>query len=182
MIDSIVSTGIALGPSLLNYYGQQNENNKNRQAANRQMAWQEMMSNTAHQREVQDLIAAGINPTLSAGGSGASSPSGASSQEEAPQLAAPDIFAAMSLNQQQQRIDIDKANSAAGIAKTLSETELTKMKKILAQKGLIRAEVEGSAYEYIKKFLNFMNRKRNSAPDNSPQGLPNNPTNQWNMP
>lgn len=51
----------------------------NAEQAQKQMDFQERMSNTAHQREMQDLIAAGLNPILTAtGGNGASSPSGTS--------------------------------------------------------------------------------------------------------
>ena len=101
--DGLISTAASIAAPVANFFSQQKTNRTNVDMANNQMKFQQSMDNSKHQREVQDLKAAGLNPILSAGGS-PGTPSGASATLQAPKIELPDLMAyGVSLKQLEQK-------------------------------------------------------------------------------
>lgn len=132
----IASTASAVGGAGIDAYA-------GHEAAKDQMHFQEKMSNSAHFREVQDLLRAGLNPVLSAKFGGASTPAGAMPP---PTQFANSATRVKELTQQQQAIQ-------AQVAKTENET------KVIAENYKVAAEDAKNAPETNRKNQEILSKQ-----------------------
>ncbi len=130
-LKKVGSTLLGLGPSLVSgaasYFGGRDARRFSAKEAQTQRDFQERMSSTAHQREVKDLRAAGLNPILSGtGGGGSSSPAGAKAVGQ--DIVSPAIGSAVAVRRHRQEIK----NMKMSEMQTLADID-----RMSAQKALI---------------------------------------------
>jgi len=141
--------------SLFDLVGTLFSNASSAKQASANRAFQENMSDTAHQREVADLEAAGLNPILSAN-SGASTPGGAMGSTSSGGNIGNPIEDAIGIKQSLANLENTQADTAAkkvGAAKTAADTKLSNITSAKAAASLPVSRMEGSAAQGAERII-----------------------------
>lgn len=141
MVAPLVASALIGGG--LSFLGGIFSNKRQEKMADKQMAFQEYMSNTAYQRSMADMRAAGLNPMLAYQKGGASTPAGAQANIRNPlegaNTAASNYVAAKSAQAQIKNIEsqtlLNQANSALALEK--ANTERTTQAQAVANTQLL---------------------------------------------
>lgn len=127
------------------------QNTANKNLSKRQMRFQERMSSTAHQRQVKDLKAAGLNPILSAQ-TGASSPAGSMATMQNTEAQTPQaIAAAASTAIQSKRLEQDLKNLKAQEKQINQQTQKTKTETTIMKAQEPEARLRNKVGQYAEQ-------------------------------
>lgn len=144
LFDSVFS---GLGSAVVSGVGGLFGNSSASAEASKNRAWQERMSSTAHQREVADLKAAGLNPLLSAN-NGAAVGTGATASQANPFVGVPDaVNSARKIDEVDKialKIKQQEANATTSLQDEMRTTEVTKQ-RLNSSQEILNSEQAGLA-------------------------------------